>query len=63
MPTLRAILTASHYKHAPHRAFSHSLDPMKTMAGQRKIKFRGLARVWAFNFAAGAYSPIRMLKY
>jgi len=36
---------------------------MKTVAGLRKTKFRGLPRVdWAFTFAAAAYNLIRIPK-
>ena len=36
---------------------------MKTVAGLRKTKFRGLARVdWAFTFAAAAYNLVRVPK-
>jgi hypothetical protein len=36
---------------------------MKTVAGLRKTKFRGLARVdWAFTFAAAAHNLIRAPK-
>ena len=36
---------------------------MKTIAGLRKTKFRGLARVdWVFTFAAAAYNLIRIPK-
>ena len=34
---------------------------MKTVALQRKTRFRGLARVgWMFTFAAAAYNLVRM---
>ncbi len=36
---------------------------MKTIAGQRKTKFRGVDRVgWAFAFAAAAYNLVRLPK-
>lgn len=36
---------------------------IKTMAGQRKTRFRGLDRVgWAFTFAAAAYNLVRLPK-
>ena len=36
---------------------------MKTVAGQRKTKFRGVERVgWSFAFAAAAYNLIRFPK-
>jgi len=36
---------------------------MKTVAGQRKAKFRGIDRVgWAFAFAAAAYNLVRLPK-
>ena len=36
---------------------------MKTVAGQRKTKFRGVERVgWSFAFAAAAYNLIRLPK-
>ena len=36
---------------------------MKTVAGQRKTKFRGVERVgWSFAFAAEAYNLIRLPK-
>jgi hypothetical protein len=36
---------------------------MKTVAGLRKTRFRGLARVdWAFTFAAAAYNLVRAPK-
>src|SRR5450755_4663702 len=36
---------------------------MKTIAGQRKTKFRGVERVgWSFAFAAAAYNPVRLPK-
>ena len=36
---------------------------MKGVAGQRKTRFRGTARVgWAFTFAAAAYNLIRLPK-
>ena len=35
----------------------------KTVAGQRKTRFRGKARVgWAFTFAAVAYNLVRLPK-
>jgi hypothetical protein len=34
---------------------------LKTIAGQRKTKYRGLWRVgWVFTFAAAAYNLVRM---
>jgi hypothetical protein len=36
---------------------------MKTIAGLRKTKYRGLEKVrWAFTFAAAAYNLIRLPK-
>jgi transposase len=36
---------------------------MKTVAGLRKTKYRGLGKVgWTFTFAAAAYNPIRLPK-
>ncbi len=36
---------------------------MKTVAGQRKTKFRSVDRVgWSFAFAAAAYNLIRLPK-
>jgi hypothetical protein len=36
---------------------------MKTVAGQRKTRFRGKDRVgWAFIFAAAAYNLVRLPK-
>ena len=36
---------------------------MKTVAGLRKTKLRGLPKVdWAFTFAAVAYNPMRAPK-
>jgi hypothetical protein len=36
---------------------------MKTIAGQRKTKFRGIERVgWSFAFAAAAYNRLRLPK-
>jgi len=36
---------------------------MKTIAGQRKTRFRGLDRVrWAFTFCAAAYNLARLPK-
>jgi hypothetical protein len=36
---------------------------MKTIAGQRKTKFRGVERVgWSFTFAAAAYNLVRLPK-
>jgi hypothetical protein len=36
---------------------------MKTVAGPRKTKYRGLDKVgWAFTFAAAAYNLIRLPK-
>ena len=36
---------------------------MKTVAGMRKTKLRGLPKVdWAFTFAAAAYNLVRLPK-
>ena len=36
---------------------------VKTVAGHRKSRFRGIARVsWAFTFATAAYNLIRLPK-
>lgn len=36
---------------------------IKTVAGQRKTRFRGRDRVgWAFTFAAAAYNRVRLPK-
>ncbi len=36
---------------------------IKTIAGQRKTKFRGIDRVgWSFTFAAAAYNLVRLPK-
>lgn len=36
---------------------------MKTVAGLRKTRHRGLEKVgWAFTFAVAAYNPVRLPK-
>ena len=45
------------------KRIEESFGWIKTIAGQRKTRFRGLDRVgWAFTFAAAAYNLVRLPK-
>jgi hypothetical protein len=45
------------------KRIEESFGWIKTVAGQRKTRFRGLDRVgWAFAFSAAAYNLVRLLK-
>jgi len=48
---------------APANASKRAFGWMKTIAGLRKTKYRGLEKVrWAFTLAAAAYNLIRLSK-